>query len=542
MKKRIFFALILLAFQTSYVLAQFHLNGSAVQVNDTCWTLTPDELWQSGSIWNEDKVNLNNSFQVIMELKLGCRDADGADGILFGLQPVSTSIGMQGEGIGFQGVSPSIGIEFDTWQNSNLSDPSYDHISISKNGNLNHSSGSNLAGPVQANAAKQNIEDCAWHKLRVNWDAQTQTLEVWFDCDLRISYTADIVNEVFGGDPNVFWGFTSATGGARNLHQVCYGYTTFLDGFEDVVICPGGQFQIKLSGGVKYHWTPETGLSNPNIANPVAAPAETTTYVVEVTDACNIPFFDSLTVFIDGDTVFFELGADTLLCEGQQLQLDATSTGTDTVTYLWSNGQTTPTVDVLQTGLYSVTVTVDDYCVADDRVALTVNPLPRVSLPADTSLCLQQVLSLDATAAVEQEYEWQDGTNGPFYTVSTPGRYTVTASNYCGEKQAGLEVIFEDCRQVYFPNAFSPNDDGINDVFLPFDGGDVAVVHLFRIFDRWGGLVFEAENFKPNDFSAGWDGRTRGKRANGGVYAWFAEVEFRDGAVEMLKGDVVVVE
>ena len=88
---------------------------------------------------------------------------------------------------------------------------------------------------------------------------------------LRMEIAWLSLNEVFGGDPNVFWGFTSATGGARNLHQVCYGYTTFLDGFEDVVICPGGQFQIKLSGGVKYHWTPETGLSNPNIANPVAA-------------------------------------------------------------------------------------------------------------------------------------------------------------------------------------------------------------------------------------------------------------------------------
>ena len=541
MKKHTLLLLFPLLFHASETLAQFHLNGSAVQINDTCWTLTPDELWQSGSIWNVDKVNLNNSFQVIMELKFGCRDGDGADGILFGLQPVSTSIGQQGEGIGFQGVSPSIGIEFDTWQNTNLNDPTYDHISISKNGNLNHNSTSNLAGPVQANATNPNIEDCNWHKLRVNWDAQIQTLEIWFDCDLRLSYTGDIVNEVFGGDPNVFWGFTSATGGARNLHQVCYSYTTFLDGFKDVVICPGGQFQLKLSGGVKYKWTPATGLSNPNIANPIAAPQETTTYAVEVTDACNNPFFDSLTVFVDGDTVFFELGTDTLICEGQQLQLDATSYGTDTVTYLWSTGQTTPTVNALQTGLYTVTVTIDEYCVADDRVAVTVIPLPGVSLPGDTTLCLEQTLSLDASTAIEQAYQWQDGTQGPFFTVTLPGRYTVSAFNFCGEVQAEISVFYEDCRQIYFPNAFTPNDDGINDVFLPFDGGDVAAVRVFKVFDRWGGLVFEAENFQPNDFDRGWDGRIFGRRANEGVYAWFAEVEFRDGVVEMLKGDVLLI-
>jgi gliding motility-associated-like protein len=94
---------------------------------------------------------------------------------------------------------------------------------------------------------------------------------------------------------------------------------------------------------------------------------------------------------------------------------------------------------------------------------------------------------------------------------------------------------------VYFPNAFSPNDDSINDVFLPFDGGDVATVHYIRVLDRRGGLVFEAYNFRPNDFSAGWDGRAHGKRVAPGVCVWLAEVAFRDGKVEMREGDVPVV-
>ena len=520
--------------------AQFILNGSAVQVNDTCWSLTPAQNGKVGSIWNDTKIDLNNSFQVIMQLNLGCKDGDGADGILFGLQPVSTSIGQQGEGIGFQGVSPSVGIEFDTWQNGNLGDPAYDHVAISKNGVLNHGTANNLAGPVQANATKPNIEDCDWHKLRVNWDAVSHTIEVWFDCDLRLTYTGDIVNEIFGGDPNVFWGFTSATGGANNLQQVCFSYTTFLDKFDDVVICPGGQYQITLSGGVTYHWTPATGLSNPNIANPIAKPDSTTEYQVEVNDACGNQFFDTIMVFIDGDTVFFDLGPDTSICEGQSLLLDATSTGTNSVAYQWNGGQSYATISASQTGLYAVTVTIDDYCVADDRKAITVIPLPKVNLPPDTVLCLEQLLVLDASGGIG-DFLWQDGYADPVRTVAEPGgSFALVASNICGEKKATVTISYEDCRQVFFPNAFSPNDDGINDLFLPFDGGDVGVVHALKIFDRWGGLVFEKNDFQPNDFTAGWDGFFKDKKANPGVYAWLAEVEFRDGKKELLKGEVTL--
>jgi gliding motility-associated-like protein len=519
--------------------AQFHLNGAAQQSNDSCWVLTTEGFSQVGSIWNQDKISLNESFQVIMELYFGCKDSDGADGILFGFQPLSTSIGQSGEGIGFQGVAPSLGIEFDTWQNGNLNDPNYDHIAICKNGVLNHASGNNLAGPVQASSS-QNIEDCQWHKLRVNWDAPSQTLEVWFDCQKKLSYTADIVNDIFNGNPNVFWGFTAATGGAFNLQQVCYGYTTFLDGFEDVVICPGGQFQLSISGGVSYHWTPSTGLSNPNIPNPIAKPEATTTYYVEGTDACNNPFFDSITVFVDGDTVFFDLGNDTTLCEGQSLTLDATSYGTDTVVYSWRNGAATPVVEAVTSGTYSVTVTIDNYCVADDRVKLLFIELPQAPNLNDTTLCLGSAAVLYATSPGNPTYLWQDGSTADSLNVSASGLYTVAMANSCGEASASAAIDFEDCRQVYFPTAFSPNDDGFNDVFLPFDDGDVAEIRSLKVFDRWGELVFERNNFLPNDFAAGWDGTFKGKISHTGLYVWVSELTFRDLVQETLEGEVLL--
>ena len=199
--------------------AQYILNGSATQNSCNCYTLTPAQFTQSGSVWNSNKINLNNSFDFNFNVFLGCQDANGADGIVFILQPISTSLGSSGEGMGFQGISPSIGIALDTWQNLNNNDPVFDHISIQANGVVTH--GTDLAGPVQASETNTNIEDCAWHNFRIKWNANALSLEIFFDGVLRLSFTGNLVSTYFNGDPNVYWGFTGATGGAHNLQQFC---------------------------------------------------------------------------------------------------------------------------------------------------------------------------------------------------------------------------------------------------------------------------------------------------------------------------------
>jgi gliding motility-associated-like protein len=121
--------------------------------------------------------------------------------------------------MGFGGVSPSIGIALDTWQNTNLNDPSYDHISIQANGVVAH--GNDLAGPVQISATTDNVEDCQWHKLRITWDASGKWLRTYFDGVLRLQKQIDLVANIFSNDPNVYWGFSGATGGSVNLQQFC---------------------------------------------------------------------------------------------------------------------------------------------------------------------------------------------------------------------------------------------------------------------------------------------------------------------------------
>jgi gliding motility-associated-like protein len=198
----------------------YHLNGNASQESCNCYTLTPDILWQGGSVWNINKISLNESFDFKFNVFLGCNDA-GADGIAFVLQPLSTSIGTNGGGMGYENVSPSVGVLLDTWQNFENNDPAADHIAIHKNGDMNHGPGKNLADPVPALVSGGNIEDCNWHTLRIIWNAATMLLSAEVDGVPRVQATIDMVKDIFYNDPMVFWGFTGATGGASNKQRVC---------------------------------------------------------------------------------------------------------------------------------------------------------------------------------------------------------------------------------------------------------------------------------------------------------------------------------
>lgn len=519
--------------------AQFFLNGSATMLNDSCFQLTPAQNWASGSIWYPDKISLAESFEAVVQVNLGCKDQDGADGVVFGFQPVSTSIGTGGGAIGFGGVSPALGIELDTYQNSDLGDPAFDHIAIVSNGVVNHNSASNLAGPVQANNSNPNIEDCQFHDLRVSWNATTKSLRVYWDCQLRLSYTGDLVQNLFGGNPEVFWGFTSATGGLNNTHKVCFQYTTFLNQLEDLVMCPGAQVQLQARGGVSYRWTPEAGLSNPGIYNPIASPTQTTTYTVEIADACGQIFYDDLILEVLGDSLRLDIGSDTFLCEGQSLRLEATTTN---AVYQWSDGSSNAFLNVVTPGLYEVTVTkTDTFCIGTDQINIAGILSPEALLGSDTTLCNGQTLLLQAEAPQNTGYLWQDGSTEDSLLVRSPGLYRILTSNACGEAEDVVMIAFESCREVYIPNAFSPNGDGINDRFFLQDDGDVTTVIQMRIFDRWGGMVFEQTNFLPNNSALGWDGRFRGKPALEGVYTWFAELIFRDGKQELFSGTVTLV-
>jgi gliding motility-associated-like protein len=261
MSKRNGFLLICLIGLTGHIAAQnpYVLNGSATQDNCHCYTLTTEQFSQSGSVWNKNKIDLSQPFNYFFNVFLGCRDLDGADGIAFVLQPVSTSLGTTGQGLGFGGIVPSLGVTIDTYQNTDDNDPTYDHIAIQANGDVNHLSPNNLAGPVQALANSINIEDCNWHILEVNWQPADSLMQVSMDGILRLTMQKNIIASVFNNDPKVYWGFTAATGGSVNLQKMCTSLdANFVLGNEDST-CIGTPItfvdsSVSFGSVVKWYW------------------------------------------------------------------------------------------------------------------------------------------------------------------------------------------------------------------------------------------------------------------------------------------------
>ena len=124
--------------------------------------------------------------------------------------------------------------------------------------------------------------------------------------------------------------------------------------------------------------------------------------------------------------------------------------------------------------------------------------------------------------------------------ISTIYRIDATDALGCTERTF-LTVAVNKVVKIFVPNTFSPNDDGFNDVFSPHTGLSVQRVKYLRIFNRWGEMVYQAQNFEPNDRNIFWDGRHRGKSLEPQVLVYVMEVELVDGAIELVKGDVTVV-
>ena len=393
--------------------AQYQLNGSAVEINDSCYQLTNDQSNQVGSIWFEEKINLEEVFDLRFDIYLGANDG-GADGVLFGLQPISTSIGTNGQGLGFGGVMPSIGVEFDTYTNGDFSDLAEDHMSIARNGDLNHSSVNNLAGPIPMTVGGTNVEDGQYYNIRIVWDPSTQALRAFFECGPPLTYVGDIVNEIFGGDPEVFWGFTAATGLLSNDQIVCFNYISFEPTAADLAVCPGDSVQLSAQEGWNnYSWEPAALVSDASIANPYAFPVVDTEFIVTILDECGIAIRDTIMVTQSSGAGLINLGDDVIVCSDDlPYTLDAGVVGAD---YEWQDGSNQQTFDVNATGVYSVQVDGGAGCVDMDTIVVTVEEPAVIELPNELGLCAGESAEVDYTVTI-------DG-------VSTTESITVMATN-----------------------------------------------------------------------------------------------------------------
>lgn len=255
-------------------------NGSAVSQGSDCFLLTPALTTQAGSVWSQNKVDLSFDFEVQATLNFGTLNGNGADGIAFVFQPLCTGLGSSGGGLGYEGITPSLAVEYDTWTNSNVGDPFDDHISVQQNGSVVHQPPFALTGL----ALMGNIEDGLDHTTTIQWDATLKTLFIYFDGMIELTYNGDIVADIFGGNPQVFWGFTAATGAAVNNQRVCINSVTATESIPYVVTdasCPNasdGAIDFTAGPGFTFLWN--TGATTEDLAGVPAG-----TYTLSVIDA-----------------------------------------------------------------------------------------------------------------------------------------------------------------------------------------------------------------------------------------------------------------
>jgi len=202
------------------------------------------------------------------------------------------------------------------------------------------------------------------------------------------------------------------------------------------------------------------------------------------------------------------LGNDTSLCIGQSITLNA---GNGASTYLWNTGVTTQTISVNQIGSYWVTIT-NGLCSASDTISIiSIDAPPIIDLGNDTLLCQGTTLTLSPGIGFTK-YLWSTGSTLPQILVTEPGNYSVTVWN--GNCPSSDNILLKECEsEIWIPNVFTPNGDGINDEFYPVYS-NIEEITLY-IFNRWGNQIFEGSGI-----NARWNGIYKGKLCPDGVYTY----------------------
>lgn len=300
-----------------------------------------------------------------------------------------------------------------------------------------------------------------------------------------------------------YWAEATVNGcKARDSIQVSFISIPTVDLGNDTSLCEGQAISLSsVTSGASYLWSD-------NSTNATLSVHQSGTYWLEVTIQ-NCSARDSVSINTKPVPVV-DLGADTFLCKGTTLTLDATQPN---ATYLWNNGTTAANIQITDPGDYWVKVTVDG-CSAQDFLNIHQPVLPAFSLGNDTSLCEGKsvILSPDVQGV---KYLWSDQSDWPELEVFESGTHWLKISNQCESKYDSILIQFENCDcQVYIPNAFTPNGDNLNDGFAPkFDCQ--LEDYQFLVYSRWGDLLFQTTE-KDRE----WDGIENGNVASDGVYAY----------------------
>lgn len=319
----------------------------------------------------------------------------------------------------------------------------------------------------------------------------------------------------------------------------------------ELTICEGDNIMLPaISNGITIVWAPAVTLNNSQLLNPIASPVSTTKYYVNATlGACSEK--DSVLVIVNPapDAI---AGNSSTICKGQNSQLN----GSGGVAYSWtplsylsdpsiSNPVVTnPPASVT----YHLEVTDANGCNSLQRSSVTiyVTTTTKVFSGNDTSIVMNQPFGLNAVDVNNSgfiEYNWSPsyglndpGVQKPITTLDRDVTYLVTATTASGciaTDEVKIKVYIGP--EIYVPTAFSPDNDGLNDILKAIPVGIKTFKH-FVVYNRWGQQIFYTTD--PN---RGWDGRIKGVEQDTGTFVWIAEGKDGKGNIIQKKGSVTLI-
>ncbi|NIG53287.1 PKD domain-containing protein [Chitinophaga sp. Cy-1792] len=319
-------------------------------------------------------------------------------------------------------------------------------------------------------------------------------------------------------------------------------------------ICEGSGTTLNAITDGNVQWLVTDNLSCTYCTTPTASPVVNTRYKALATNAYGCTVYDSTDISVV-PKVSLTVTPNMNVCYGSSAKLQATGA----TYYNWTpvDGLTnnkiadpvsTPVADIT----YQVTGTNDPMCPysAPVSVKLSVKPVPSVEAGKDQEVPVGSVVRLIATGSIDVvKWQWSptdylDCTTCPAVSaaIRKPMTYSVTGTNAFGCSKSDIVSIDLVCKSdaIFIPNTFSPNGDGVNDIFYP-RGKGISFVKSFRIFNRWGQEVYHREQFNTDDISKGWDGMFKGKPQSADVYIYFIEAYCDTNEFMQLKGNVTLV-
>lgn len=341
-------------------------------------------------------------------------------------------------------------------------------------------------------------------------------------CDSTIEITLNVLREItveFQSSLSCLVGDLGSITAISTGGEAPYSFLwNTLDTTESLVAVAAGSYMVTVSESTGCSAVAAIELSNATIELPS---------IVSTPTSCNNTSDGQINISGEGGNLLYSL--------------DNLDFQTDTVFTMLSTG------DQL---LYMMD---ENGCIFEEMFFVDSPPELQVSLPEDVSVNLGDSLIITSTnndfLSENLTYEWSP----PLYldcticeeVLSKPlstTTYTLSILNEDG-CTAMDEILIEVVKNknVYIPNAFSPNADGINDRMMIYSDQSIQRVIEFKIFDRWGELVFENSDFQPNQPAEGWNGTFLGKLMNNAVLVYFAKVEFIDGDVVLYQGNFTII-